>query len=107
MTIYMVAELSDRWDDGDFYEEIESDYGYFTTRDEAQQFVDSVNAPILERQRQRIEEYQAQVKAWTNKNNEARKLGFRNPDHYPTNPGPLRRTLTVVEINPHEVTPDE
>ena len=107
MTIYMVAELNDRWDDGDFYEEIESDYGYFTTRDEAQQFVDSVNAPILERQRQRIEEYQAQVKAWTNKNNEARKLGFRNPDHYPTNPGPLRRTLTVVEINPHEVTPDE
>ena len=105
MTIYMVAELNDRWDDGDFYEEIESDYGYFTTRDEAQQFVDSVNAPILERQRQLIEGYQAQVKAWTNKNNEARKLGFRNPDHYPTNPGPLRRTLTVVEINPHEVTP--
>ena len=104
MTIYVVAELNDRWDDGDFHEEIESDYGYFTTRDEAQQFVDSVNAPILERQRQRIEEYQAQVKAWTNKNNEARKLGFRNPDHHPTNPGPLRRTLTVVEINPHEVT---
>lgn len=105
MTIYVVAELSGRWDDGDFHEEIESDYGYFTTRDEAQQFVDSVNAPILERQRQLIEGYQAQVKAWTDKNNEARKLGFRNPDNYPINPGPILPALTVVEINPHEVTP--
>ena len=36
---------------------------------------------------------------------EARKLGFRNPDNYPINPGPILPALTVVEINPHEVTP--
>ena len=105
MTIYVVAELNDRWDDGDFYEEIESDYGYFTTRDEAQQFVDSLNAPILARHSQLREEYEARVQAWTKKNNKARKLGFRNPDNYPIDPGPLLRSFTVVEINPHEVTP--
>ena len=103
MTIYVVAELSDRWDDVDFYEEIEPDYEYFTARDEAQQFVDSVNAPILERQRQLIEGYQAQVKAWTKKNEEARKLGFRNPDYCPSNPGPYLPAYAVVEINPHVI----
>ena len=105
MTIYVVAELNDRWDDGDLYEEIDPDYGYFTSRDEAQQLVDSFNAPILERQAHRMDVYEAQVQAWTNKNNEARKLGFSNPDYYPINPGPSRQPgYTVVEIHPHEVT---
>ena len=103
-TIYVVTELNDRRDDGDLYGEIESDHGYFTTRDEAQQYVDSLNAPILKKQAHRREVYEAQVQAWTKKSNKANKLGFRNPDYYPTDPGPLRPTFAVEEINPHEVT---
>ena len=104
MTIYVVAELSDRWDDGDLYEEVEPDYGYFTSLDEAQQYVDSLNAPILDRQAHRMEVYEAKVQAWTKKSNEARKLGFGNPDFYPINPGPPSPGFAVVEINPHEMT---
>ena len=101
-TIYTVADMYDKWDDGDIQPDIDPDHGYFTTRDEAQQYVDSLNAPILDRQAHRMEVYEAQVQAWTKKSNEARKLGFGNPDFYPINPGPLRPGFAVVEINPHE-----
>ena len=104
MTIYAVAGMYDKWSDGDIQPDIDPDHGYFTTLDEAQQYVDSLNTPLLARHSQLREGYEIKSYEWTKKNNEARKLGFRNPDFYPTDPGPFIPTFAVVVINPHEVT---
>ena len=102
--IYVVADQYDRWGDGDLSLDIDPYYGYFTTLEEAQQFVVDFNAPILAAYTQRLEAYETKMQAWVAKNNAAKELGFRNPDHPPTNPGPPPTEFVVVEILPHEVT---
>lgn len=104
MTIYAIADQYDRWGAGDLSLDIDPDYGYFTTPEEAQQFVDDLNAPILASYAQRLEEYETKMPAWVAKNKAAKELGFRNPDHPPTHPGPPPTKFIVVEIKPHEVT---
>jgi hypothetical protein len=102
--IYVIQSQRERDTDYGSYTEsdLETDYGYFETEEEAQAFADALDKGPMARWEQEKADYEQAVNEWRAKNEEARALGYRTLAEYPrwvnANDRPLPHE--VVEILP-------
>ena len=86
-------------------ETVNEDYGYFTTREEAQAFADQLDSEPQARYAEKKAAYDKAVKRWDRKQARAAAQGFSNPDFHPSAPEkPLPHV--VVGVKPHESSPE-
>lgn len=80
--------------------EIDPDLGYFTDEASAQAAVDVLDVPALARHAEQMAEHKRALAAWRAKHEQARALGFANPDSYPWEPQAEPDRHVVIEIKP-------
>lgn len=101
MSIYVIARDT-RHEDSDgrdyFTEDIDPDYGYFTEKEAAEAFVESLDGPARASYEERLSDYRTRLAAERSKAEQAQKLGFRHDYHIYAPYVPDYHV--VIEINP-------
>lgn len=101
MSIFLIADLIDD-SDGRYEptERVDPEYGYFTSKEEAQAYVDEIMCEPKARHQRRVEEYDAEVEKYEAEAAALRQLGGVPRRSYPSRPYYLGPNLTVVEVQP-------